>query len=158
MHELGHNLALSHGGDPNQTTNCEPNYLSIMSYSRQFTTLLTNRALDYSRETLPTITEVSPSINEVIGIPTTTGQWAVWGKQSTPGYLTGPATANMNFDSDTDTDIITSDGSPFSNLNFFSGPRVTCDGAGTNLTGYNDWTNLWHDVRNSSTGANNWGD
>ncbi|WP_405942767.1 hypothetical protein [Streptomyces sp. NBC_00207] len=34
MHELGHNLALDHGG--NEDKNCKPNYLSIMDYDEQF--------------------------------------------------------------------------------------------------------------------------
>ena len=34
MHELGHTLGLRHGGGDGE--NCKPNYLSIMSYSRQF--------------------------------------------------------------------------------------------------------------------------
>jgi hypothetical protein len=46
MHELGHNLGLNHGGGtsslspvtwiPDYKTNCKPNYLSPMSYTRQF--------------------------------------------------------------------------------------------------------------------------
>ena len=34
MHELGHNLYLSHGGDPDENgkRNCEPNYVSTMNY------------------------------------------------------------------------------------------------------------------------------
>lgn len=39
MHELGHNLGLSHGGD--DTNNFEPNYLSIMNYLYQLTGLPT---------------------------------------------------------------------------------------------------------------------
>src|SRR5215510_2532271 len=35
MHEFGHNLGLDHGG--HDKINCKPNYLSVMSYSRQFT-------------------------------------------------------------------------------------------------------------------------
>lgn len=34
MHELGHTLNLKHGGIDH--INCKPNYLSIMSYTRQF--------------------------------------------------------------------------------------------------------------------------
>ncbi|MBX2821338.1 MAG: hypothetical protein KTR29_16710, partial [Rhodothermaceae bacterium] len=33
MHELGHNLGLSHGGD--EGLNCKPNYVSVMNYNMQ---------------------------------------------------------------------------------------------------------------------------
>jgi hypothetical protein len=46
MHEMGHDLQLLHGG--NTSENCIPNYLSVMSYSRQFSDLV-NRPLDYSK-------------------------------------------------------------------------------------------------------------
>ena len=39
MHELGHNLALRHGGGPLEP-NCKPNYQSIMSYLYQVHGLL----------------------------------------------------------------------------------------------------------------------
>ncbi len=55
MHELGHTLALRHGGGEN--ANCKPNYLSIMSYSRQWSSVLPGRALDYSRQDLPALFE-----------------------------------------------------------------------------------------------------
>jgi len=60
MHELGHNLGLQHGG--NQSTNYKPNYLSVMNYFFQLTGLRVDGAdghLDYSREVLPTLTELS---------------------------------------------------------------------------------------------------
>src|SRR5439155_10135352 len=41
MHELGHTLGLRHGGGDN--INCKPNYLSVMSYSRQFKNVITDR-------------------------------------------------------------------------------------------------------------------
>lgn len=55
MHELGHNLGLYHGGaypslNPSDDSydNCKPNYLSVMSYSRQFSDTDPNRSLNYS--------------------------------------------------------------------------------------------------------------
>ena len=47
MHELGHNLGFRHGGGDN--VNCKPNYLSVMSYSSQFSNIIAGRRLDYSR-------------------------------------------------------------------------------------------------------------
>ncbi|NWG36482.1 LamG-like jellyroll fold domain-containing protein [Nitrososphaera sp.] len=55
MHELGHNLGLGHGGalvHTDNSINCKPNYLSLMSYSRQMTTYTGNNQ-DYSRENWP---------------------------------------------------------------------------------------------------------
>jgi hypothetical protein len=55
MHELGHNLNLEHGGDDG--VNCKPNYLSVMSYSTQFSSLILNRPLDYSRSEIENLNE-----------------------------------------------------------------------------------------------------
>jgi hypothetical protein len=56
MHELGHNLGLRHGGGDD--INCKPNYLSVMSYTRQNTgSYISRRPLDYSRSKLPTLNE-----------------------------------------------------------------------------------------------------
>jgi uncharacterized repeat protein (TIGR01451 family) len=70
MHELGHNLGLSHGGDDD--INKKPNYLSVMSYAFQDCNvpLSPNGVLpggcDYSRILLPTLEE--PSLDECVGI------------------------------------------------------------------------------------------
>src|SRR5262249_59959414 len=66
MHELGHTLGLRHGGPDND--NCKPNYLSVMSYSRQFSdgVPLTARRLDYSRSALLSLNE--SSLQESFGI------------------------------------------------------------------------------------------
>ena len=50
LHELGHPLGLKHGG--NEAKNCKPNYLSVMSYTRQFSDF-TNRVLEFSRNNTP---------------------------------------------------------------------------------------------------------
>jgi hypothetical protein len=55
LHEMGHNLGLDHGG--NDGVNCKPNYLSVMSYSRQFSDLVGTRPLDYSQSSLNTLNE-----------------------------------------------------------------------------------------------------
>jgi hypothetical protein len=66
MHELGHNLGLLHGGF--EHVNCKPNYVSVMSYSRQFPRppaqdcpACTGFPLDYSRAKLPDLNENSLS-------------------------------------------------------------------------------------------------
>jgi hypothetical protein len=64
MHELGHNLGLSHGGNVN--VNWKSNYLSVMNYRFQFgipyaatpgSTSVAGLKLDYSEEALPTLDE-----------------------------------------------------------------------------------------------------
>lgn len=47
MHELGHSLGLTHGG--NDHGHYKPNYLSVMNYAFQVSSLIGNRSLDYSR-------------------------------------------------------------------------------------------------------------
>lgn len=83
MHELGHNLGLSHGGDQQDPTdhryNWKPNYHSIMNYTWQFPIELPAGAvtpmlrayhnswiLDYSREAFPNLNEAN--LDEATGI------------------------------------------------------------------------------------------
>lgn len=65
MHELGHNLNFGHGGSDH--VNCKPNYLSVMSYTRQFSSLIGDRPLDYSRSSLPSLNEARLNENNGIG-------------------------------------------------------------------------------------------
>jgi hypothetical protein len=65
MHEFGHNLGLEHGGRDGM--NCKPNYLSVMSYSRQFSDIVGNRPLDYSRNALNLLHENS-GLDEEAGL------------------------------------------------------------------------------------------
>lgn len=65
MHEIGHTLGLEHGG--HDTINCKPNYLSVLSYSRQFAgSPIPNRRLDYSSFALPNLNE--GVLNEFLGL------------------------------------------------------------------------------------------
>lgn len=77
MHELGHNLALQHGGG--DSVNCKPNYLSVMNYTRQTTGFITAQ-LDYSDAVLPTLNE--NGLNEFLGIQGPSGAQVVYG----PGH------------------------------------------------------------------------
>ncbi|HYF99704.1 MAG TPA: hypothetical protein VD815_06405 [Candidatus Saccharimonadales bacterium] len=67
MHELGHNLGLDHGGSDD--INCKPNYLSVMSWSRQVSSLIGDQVLDYSWVNLDNLTEIS--LDETKGIEDT---------------------------------------------------------------------------------------
>jgi hypothetical protein len=64
MHELGHNLNLRHGGSDN--INNKPNYLSVMNYLFQMSSLVANRPLDYSRCAIAALGE--NSLSEPAGI------------------------------------------------------------------------------------------
>ncbi|MCB9432411.1 MAG: PD40 domain-containing protein [Ardenticatenaceae bacterium] len=66
MHELGHNLGLTHGGpatsvisEPDQDMNYKPNYLSVMTYYFQsgLWAGAGNRVFDYSQYALPSLNE-----------------------------------------------------------------------------------------------------
>ena len=117
MHELGHNLNLRHGGftgagSSNYNMACKPNYLSVMSYSRQMSSggFLSatqwnalagdhENSLDYSRygspgtagtPTIPDLTE--SSLIENNGLVTSDGKkyYIPW---TAPGGTTGTSPA-----------------------------------------------------------------
>ena len=70
FHEIGHNLALRHGGS-SQVPNCKPNYLSSMNYLFQISGLLTAtgvQTIDYSRTVLPNLNEGALSDGSGFGI------------------------------------------------------------------------------------------
>jgi hypothetical protein len=67
IHEIGHNLALTHGGFDH--INYKPNYVSVMNYAFQFLGVYREGSwyhFDYQRFDLPTLNETS--LNETIGI------------------------------------------------------------------------------------------
>lgn len=130
MHELGHNLNLRHGGDVN--TNCKPNYLSVMSYTRQFSNFIANRPLDYSQSSLATLDE--SNLNEPNGISASTppGLTTVYGPVPPgPGFTATGIPVDWNFDGDTNDLGVTS------NIN----GGLACGATAPNevLTGFDDW-------------------
>ena len=139
MHELGHALNLRHGGD--QHTNCKPNYLSIMSYSRQFRELDPTRPMEYSPDALPPLNE--NGLSEPAGISGPAGRFTLFGVAG--GNIRRTA-ANAPIDWSDDGD--TTDTGVASNINFLSG---VCSGEGVNanLTGFLDWTHILYNPRNS---------
>jgi len=168
MHELGHTLGLRHGGG--EFANCKPNYLSIMTYSRQWPGApipafqwLGNPAnpatgvLDYSRGELPTLDE--GTLNETLGIGGVVG-----GLASLTGYVTvfgpGPGTTvsandttkNGGIDWDLDGTLETI--IPTRDINRFvaTNGAVMCDGSddsGTTIKGFNDWAHVTYDIRST---------
>jgi hypothetical protein len=148
MHELGHNLGLGHGGDSD--INCKPNYLSVMSYSRQFEDLLPNRPLDYSREKLPSLYE--DNLDESTGISSLDA--TVFGPSSIKPRVSQGVSAIDWSDGDEHQDGITgNDTGVKADINKISSWISGCDGSnehGTELQGFDDWNNLVFNVRNSS--------
>jgi hypothetical protein len=137
MHEFGHNLNLHHGGADD--INCKPNYLSVMTYTRQIDgSPITGRPLDYSRSALATLDEAN--LNEPVGIGGPAGDQTAYGP---PPRQVVPANGPINWNQDGDgVDLGVS--VDVNNLGI-SG----CGGVGTVLQGHDDWSNLRYDFQNS---------
>jgi hypothetical protein len=152
MHEIGHNLGLRHGGHDN--VNGKPNYLSVMSYTRQFSTTIPNRRLDYSRAQLDDLNEAG--LNEGLGLGSdpslgaipdfldpithlpTPDQTAVGG--TAPGQTSASWTVVPANASSIDWNKNGTPGENPSVADINSGPAS--DGLGSILGGHNDWNNL----------------
>jgi hypothetical protein len=164
MHEFGHTLGLRHGGGDND--NCKPNYLSVMSYSRQFAgSPIANRRLDYSRAVLPDLDEVfdssnpllHPGLNELLGLGAdgslgsfTFGGFSFAADQTAYGpgtFSVAPAlgvscsggTHCINWNKNKQGTGPKYDTTPVS-ADINQGPG--CDGSGTFHEGHDDWGNL----------------
>lgn len=129
MHELGHNLALGHGGDPNDTNNCKPNYQSIMNYLDQVGGLIDASGvahIDYSGIALPALPE--DSLFEATGLnyPLTLPYLPRWYAPASSARATklgiSPATLHCNGTTITD-----------------GAKMVRADGDVASLTGPIDW-------------------
>ena len=133
MHELGHNLNLHHGGIDD--INCKPNYLSVMSYSRQFSDLISNRPLDYSRSLLSQLNEAGLDENLGIGSSTPLGLQSVYGPSPIRTNATGIA-LDWNRDGDTiDVGIV-------SDINEVPPPRRCDVSPNEMLNGHDDWKSI----------------
>lgn len=138
MHELGHNLRLRHGGG--QNANCKPNYLSVMSYTRQMDNVFVfGRPLDYSRSALPTLSELN--LDESAGIGGSPGDFTAF----------GPPPTHNNVDAsgaiDWDGDGAITPGAVSVDINRLGTAGCSKAVWNTKLDGYDDWANLDYNFR-----------
>lgn len=146
MHELGHNLNLNHGGSWSDGVNCKPQYLSIMSYSRQFSDLVSDRSLDYSHQNLGTVNETTCN-EESTGVQSYTAhphERMVWGPSTTVDVSslhyaeTGP---NIDWDGDPTTTCSTADLNDIGSM---------CPSSTENYEGFDDWANIDLNMKNNA--------
>jgi len=143
MHELGHNFGYHHGGPWSDQTNCKPNYISVMSYSRQFSDLISDRELSYSNKTIGQgLDPYDPPIPLSETSP---------GNMPLTRYGTGPITTVYGDNNGALFYTTTEAGStdwhgPNVDLTFIKDSKgnIVCDSDGTmGLVGHDDWGN-WH--------------
>jgi hypothetical protein len=144
MHELGHNLGLHHGGrdDPD---NCKPNYLSVMNYPYTSLAADPNRPLDFSREALPDLDELS--LDETLGISGYHGRITAFGDSL--GDVHGPFPADGPLDFDLDGSIETTVVADVNNMTEYwrdcrGDPQFGL------LRGRDDWSSLDYNWRNGA--------
>jgi hypothetical protein len=161
MHELGHTLGLTHGGGNGllsaeaRNQNCKPNYLSLMSYSRQINSagtapgttaplIRTNRTLDYSHSALPTLIESFLTESSGVGGPSGTSILYGEGTTGTPRIAGAAGSIDWNGQNGIEASPVTAD------INFIN-TIGRCTGAtpGEILEGHDDWSNLVYNFRMS---------
>jgi uncharacterized repeat protein (TIGR01451 family) len=163
MHELGHTLGLFHGGSEPRV-NCKPNYISVMSYSRQRNRTRSatfnmpvaagapvrlNRRLDYSRSSLSTLGELG--LFETSGIGGGAGERTLHGAPGTGDALVSDSGGGIDWNASGAIEA----GSVSVDINRINAiAACSALSAGSVLPGFNDWANL----RYSNFNANNFGD
>jgi len=163
MHELGHDLSLTHGGRyyPNGSTvpgyepNCKPNYQSVMSYLFQVDLLqsdsLGHLALDYSGQSLNALDE-NNNLSTSQGLVGAAYPYTKWYAPSSPVPST-PASSHCD-----GTPIGPNDkpmyavAGPASPIAWVNGQDINFDGSLSVLDGYSDWDNI--DLRQIGASGN----
>jgi uncharacterized repeat protein (TIGR01451 family) len=154
MHEFGHNLGLRHGGFEN-TPNCKPNHLSIMSYAMSTTGIPPTFRPDYSSQTLLPLDESNLDEGVDLGDANDhTGDAIDQTVFSSGGVVVGPnanTAANAPIDWDNDgtggETGVSVDLNTIPVINGFNACRTAT--AGETLTGHDDWENLWYNFHSS---------
>jgi hypothetical protein len=138
MHEFGHNLNLRHGGGDN--INRKPNYLSVMNYLFQMSSIVANRPLDYSRCIVAALNE--NSLSEPAGIGRTCPlflQTFIHAMNLLVRTSLFSAPIDYNTDGDkADTGVA---------------KELNGDGARSTLAGYNDWARILYNFRSTFAGS-----
>ncbi|HEV8593982.1 MAG TPA: hypothetical protein VGR51_00435 [Thermoplasmata archaeon] len=157
MHEFGHNLALRHGGGVNTPT-CQPNYMSIMSYTFSTTGVPPTFRLDYSSQDLADLNEASLNEGTALGDGIDhTGDAIDQTIYSMGAAIIGPSAATAasgGIDWDNDGTLGES-GAAVGNNNINNIPAIggflACGSSPINevMTGFDDWANLRYSFRNS---------
>jgi len=179
MHELGHNIGLSHGG--NDSINCKPNYVSVMNYDHQFG-IIQNvgsgqgqdfnsdgilEILDYSpprfpngrgRAPLPTLIEGLLDESIILDPRDTANQFIF---TNPLGKFDNPLNQRADWSGDGDTNdycIPNQDNCPIFNVNTVGldgiPPDCANDFTNQSLNGYNDWLNIRLNVLNTADPQN----
>jgi hypothetical protein len=143
MHEFGHNLNLGHGGADD--VNCKPNYLSVMSYTRQFESPISNRPLDYSRSVIEPLNEDKLDEFKGVGASEPEGLLTTYGPRLDPLYYefvtpTGEP-IDWNYDTDKNDVGINSDVNRFPKVYACSQETL-----GQVLYGQDDWDSLIYNI------------
>jgi len=152
-HELGHSLALAHGGYyfdtpgsyvPTVEANCKPNYQSVMNYLFQVDLLGPNGGLDYSNQQLIPLNEQAVAgVNQLTatGGQASTYSTTEWYAPSTPFGIGTPATRHCDGSPllQSDPQMFRLDGAT-SGLTWSNNQDVNFNGRiDSSLRGFNDW-------------------
>jgi len=131
MHLLGHTLGLDHGGgDPR---NCKPNYPSVLSFSRQFASVVPTRKLDYSRQQLPSLIE--SDLDESAGIDGPAATTTAYGVAGAPRVALADLPIDWNGNG------IPNETGVVADVNRIDALGCSGDGIGI-LLGFDDWSHL----------------
>ena len=155
MHELGHTLGLKHGGGDG--INCKPNYLSVMSYSRQLLAGEVGIPLDFSAKYI-TLDETNlDEHNGITGsdsasIKRAKGQHTIFSSVSNPiSYPRVPADGPIDWDRGGNA-VNTGIKDDINKM-----PNFSCDGdndfLSSNLVGHDDWKYIAENLKDVSPGA-----
>jgi hypothetical protein len=170
MHELGHNLGLDHGGphkliaggtttlvsSTDYTMNCKPNYLSVMSYTRQMpgylaTSTWESNALDYSHTALAPIspgTSTTPTLSEPTGLASSIANTLIYG---TPDKTTKSKIAATGSNVDWNGDGTIESNSVFEDIKNFGITGCNTAGSGYTTKSFDDWDNLIYNFRSTAS-------